>query len=266
MRRLAVLLLSACAGEDATPVTPDARDPECLDVAERTHACTVAIEASVFDFVTLTPYAGRPVLAQSTAWDVPRLFPLGCEPLFLGHADATGQLSLPQASCASIAYPPILFITVEGGAPDPRAPTAWDRRLSCDASGTCEQVFADIPVPSQALVASWRQELAAGGMSRADAGGLALFQYLGGDGLPAAGVVATSFLGVPLAPGTGVRFLDGDRQTLLPAETGETGASGMAMAIGLTSVGGIRNADYWPPSGLLIADGWVFVETLDQRK
>jgi hypothetical protein len=195
---------------------------------------------------------------------VPRLFPLGCEPLFLGPADGAGQLSLPQASCASIVYPPILLITVEGGTPEPRAPTAWDRRLTCNDSGICSEVVADIPAPSQALIAAWRQGLAAGGMPRAEVGGLALFQYLDVDGRPVAGVVPTSSFGVPLAPGTAVRFLADDRQTLLPANTGVTGASGMSMAIDLVSVGGIRDADYWPPSGLLLAEGWVFVETLDQ--
>jgi hypothetical protein len=91
---------------------------------------------------------------------------------------------------------------------------------------------------------------------------LAVLQYSERDGRPAAGVVPTDFSGRPIS----ARFLADDRQTLLPPSTQFTGASGIAI-VGAGSVqaaaGGIRNRDFWPPTGVLFADDWVFVESLD---
>jgi hypothetical protein len=258
MRRLLTfLLVSGCVQHEGCALHfPDASvTPHCLTEAERDHSCEVTIEGQVLDLVTLQPFPGRPTLSQTTAFDVDGDFPVGCPPLATVVPEADGRFGLAHASCRSNESSPVLLLTVEGGFPDPRAPTAWDRRLLCGGDGRCSPVTAEIWAPSQAVVAAWRQEFG-GSPTR----GLAVLLYNESDGRAAAGVLPTSFNGEPIS----ARFLADDRRTLLPPETRLTGGSGIAIVGEVEpAVGGIRNRDYWRPTGLLFADNWVFMESLD---
>ncbi len=272
--RIAPVLL-ACAGcldlssggpaADAGPTADVPNAKPCLDDADRSHACTVPVTARVVDFATRQPVTGRPRIDVTTAWDTyPGAFPDGCAPLSSQTLPAGGTFQDPAASCRSRLFPPYLLLVIEGGSPDARALTAWDRHLVCVVDH-CQPVDADVWVPSAADVAAWRAELAAGGMPRADARGLVLFQYNELGGGTAAGVVPQRY-GLIYHPGSEVRFLDVDRRTLLPVGTTATGPSGLAIigvdvsAFEAGSVGGKRGSDEWRENGVFFVDGWIFVE------
>ncbi|HKA88027.1 MAG TPA: hypothetical protein VKE22_10190 [Haliangiales bacterium] len=274
--RIAVVAL-ACAGchlnlggpsADAGPSADVANAKPCLEDADRTHACTVPITARIVDFVTRQSVTGRPRIDVTTAWDTyPGAFPDGCASLSSQTLPAGGTFDDPSASCRSRLFPPYLLLIVEGGSPDPRARTAWDRHLACVVD-RCTAVVADVWVPSAADVAAWRAELAAGGMPRAGVRGLVLFQFNERGGGTAAGVVPAHY-GLVYRPGTEVRFLDADRRTLLPAGTTATGPSGLAV-VGVDvgdyeagAIGGTRGSDVWRDTGVFFVDGWIFVEDQD---
>jgi hypothetical protein len=238
---------------------PDALVQRCLDGDARTNECSADVAMRVVDFTT-----GAPVPAEvslSTAWDTVPPFPVTCPPLATVTAAADGTVAT-LAPCDSVLRDPVLLVLVTGG---DRAPTGWDQKLDCGAGPVCGSARGDLAVPSAALAAEWRAELAAGGMPGAATRGLVLFLFRERDDSPAAGVraVTGTLAPVTLAPGIEVRYVAADRRALLPAATETTGESGLAViAVDeiVGTVGGRRGEERWVEQGVLVADGWFFLE------
>ncbi len=266
------VLVSGCGGgddggaPDATP-QPDATPPPpgCIQPDTRDNH-TVTVSGTVRDWATDQPVVGANV-DVNTAWDVQGNFPvtaaLMCPPIVSLTTDVNGQFGPAMIEIGSSVEPPITIFMVTGAGV---APTASDARVGGCTAVDCGNQGHIMSVPSEALAAAWRAELATGGMPNAAQRGLVLFQYRELAG-PAAGVEALegTLVVSPLALGTQVRFLEADLTTLAPATQAVTLASGVAV-IGLdvtdnaTFIAGRRGADMWTGIGVLLPDGWFFLE------
>jgi hypothetical protein len=229
---------------------------------------TVTVSGAVRDWVTGDPVAGATV-DVNTAWDVDGNFPdtpaLMCPPIISFTTNMNGQFGPAQISIGSSLEPPITIFMVSGGG---RARTASDARVGGCMLGVvdCGNQGHIMMVPSESLAAEWRAELEAGGMPNAAQRGLTLYLFneLAG---PAAGVEALEGTLVvrPLMPGIEVRYMNADRATLAIASQTTTLASGVAV-IGLDAtdneafVAGRRGGESWTGLGVLMVDGWFFLE------
>jgi hypothetical protein len=263
----------ACGGDDdgvppafdagPEPAPDAAADvPGCVPAAQRETA-TVIVSGRVIDFATRDPVIGAQV-EVNTAWDIAANFPEDCPPLATLTTDTQGRFGPETVAVGSPELPPFVIFLVGGG---DRAPTASDQRLiGCEDGGDCGNLGHTIAAPSAALGDDWRAELEADGMPEAGGRGLVLFEYRDLQGA-SAGVVPTRGQEAPvdLVPATEVRFLAADRSDLMPAVTTATTASGVAI-IGIDHVdhvayvGGHEGERTWQPTGVLIADGWFFLE------
>lgn len=254
-------LCSACMlGDDSGPAPVP---PGCVDSTTRETA-TVNVSGTIRDFTTLQPVAGA-TIDLTTAWDVTSNLPAAACPL-LGSvtSDEAGRFGLVAIAAGSSQQPPIVLFMVRGGG---RAPTLSDNR-TCTAA-TCD-LGHDIAAPSAALAASWRADLAAGGMADAAHHGLIAFLYKEADGAPAEGVEPLASVDpIVVRPGLDVRFVGPDRGALLPATQATTSSSSVAL-LGVANpttatdheidVAGRRGMDTWSATGTLVADDFIFVE------
>lgn len=286
MRATVMLGLTLCAGcelyfgdDDSPPLVPDARvgqppdagPADCLPETSRTADCEVDVGGELVDFTTGAP-VGPAQLRVTTAWDtVPFFPPVSCPALGFVTAGADGLFDALDVRCDSPAHPPVLLVTVDdppGGA-DLLAPFAVDQRLTCLTSPPqdCGSAGGVIAVPSAAMASAWRTELAAGGMPNAAQRGLVLYAFFELDGSPATGVVPTIREGTVdrvLIAGTEVRFVAGDLESLVRADAGMTGTSGIAiiaLAGDAALIGGLRGTERWDPVGVMVSPGWWFYET-----
>ncbi len=285
-------LLSGCNNDSDGPGTPDPNalipsplyEPQtCVAADRRTVACRVDVSGAVVDFATLTTISSGAEVKVNTAWDTIPMSPELCPALATIPSDL-GVFGASDVRCDDVTTQPILALLVDDapGQPDRLAPTIADRRLTCadDPQHTygiaCDPLDMDVAVPSSALAAAWRAELATGGVALAQTRGLVIYRFNEVDGSPAAGVsprgqavvvdAAGHITASPihtLVPGAEVRFLADDRATLLPGDTQVTGASGLAI-IALPSeiafIGANRGATTWNDVGVMLRDGWFFLE------
>src|SRR5262245_63194798 len=128
--------------------------------------CVVDVNGTIVDFVSGDAYPGAPAVEVTTAWDTIPPFPAGCPALAAATPDGTGTFRLENASCASPLFPPVLLVTVTGGAAAPRAATATDARLAC-ATSDCGLFEVAVRAPAEELGTTWRTDLAADGMANA---------------------------------------------------------------------------------------------------
>jgi hypothetical protein len=263
-------MLGGCfwGGDDEPPpdaALPDAAPPGTCVPDQLRDDRTASVSGQVVDFASKAPVAGATV-EVTTAWDVNGGFPVGCPMQGTFTTDDQGRFGPALVAIGSSINPPIVLFKVTGAG---RAPTASDARAICSGAD-CGNLGHTIAAPAEALAATWRTELAAGGMNDAATRGLVLFEFREMDGAPAAGVTPTQGQAtmVDLEPGTQVRFLDADRSTLLGAAEGVTGGSGVAVigvgTSGVAYVAGRRDADRWNALGVLLPGGWWFLE--DERK
>jgi hypothetical protein len=245
---------------------------QCLTQQQRSVACHYDVSGTVVDLATQAAVTDPVELHLTTAWDDPPwLFPPdACPPLAEQSVGSGGAFSLMSAPCDSPAHPPFALVEVVPGPGGSVAKTAWDYKLTCGAvsdPADCGAVMATLATPSDAVVQAWRAQMLADGMPNADTRGLALIMYRETDGTPAAGVqptLAENTMELPLPPGTAVRFLAADRMTLVRADAVSTGVSGLTI-VALPNdsngrVGGVRAADSWPPTGIIVSPGWIFSE------
>lgn len=266
---MVLILACGCGGggggddPDAAEAQPDAGPPPpgCIQNDVRDDH-TVTVSGSVRDWVTGNPVAGATV-EVNTAWDVDGNFPplLGCPPIVTLTTDSNGQFGPAMIQAGSTTEPPIMMYMVSGAG---LARTASDARLGNCMGVDCGNQGHPMRVPSETLVQGWRTELELGGMPLAATRGLVLFDFRELAG-PAAGVIPQDGSLVDLVAGTEVRFLEDDRMTLAPATATATTPAGVAL-IGVdavdneSQVAGRRGGDTWLPTGVLVTDGWVFLE------
>jgi hypothetical protein len=252
---------------DGEPPPADASPPNvpgCI-TAETRATERVPVVGQVVDFVTGDPVAGVTV-DITTAWDVEGYVPRAeCPLLARATTDDTGQFGPLTVSAGSTEQPPILLFLVHGG---DRANTSLDARAPCPIGEDCRRLEVTIPAASAELDATWRAELAAGGMADAATRSLVAFRYKNTDQTGAAGVVPNEGLGTPrtLVPNIEVRFLAADRATLTARGETDTTASGIALigrdtGTGRVDIGGVRGAtEQWHRLGCLLSSGFTFFE------
>ncbi len=261
-----VALLAGCSEDDGEHFTlPDASPPPGACVQANTREKhTITVSGSILDWGTLDPVPAAQV-EMNTAWDVIGNWPDGCPPLATLTTDAGGNFGPVTVEVGSIVEPPILFYRITGAG---IAPTASDARATNCLPDTadCGSQYHLIRVPTEALATAWRAELESGGMPGAATRGLVLFTYwdtnygTAPDVTPLEGPAP----GRNLIVDTEVRFLQDD-DTIAPAGQAVTLDSG-AILVGLdttageASIGGQTQFMEWDPTGVLIRDGWIFVE------
>jgi hypothetical protein len=248
---------------DASPPPVDAASPPpCISADVRARK-TVEVRGAVVDFVTGAPIAGVTV-DITTAWDVPvpGFPPAACPLLATVTTGPDGRFGPVSVLAGSLFNPSIVLFMVHGA---DRADTASDNKTCSDSVCTLDHTIA---APAAALVASWRTELAAGGMTDAATNGLIAYLFKNADGTPAAGVTAQiddNFAPRDLRAGEEVRYLAGDRSAVAAAGQRTTTDSGVAL-IGLAAVeadsyvAGRRSTQTWPATGCLMQPGWIFLE------
>jgi hypothetical protein len=270
-------------GGDDLPDRPDAAPPGTpgCPAPETGEHSTVILAGEVTDYVTGAPIAGAEVLIN-VAWEGDNPFPTECAPLATLTTSEDGRFGPSEVDLGARYFQPILLFRVVG---EGIADTASDQTLDCGDEVDCGNLAHAIAAPSRELVAAWRAELADGGMPEADTRGLVLFEFRNPDATPAANVVPWNgfFYEDALVPDTQVRFLEPDRATVAPTETLTTTDSGVAV-IGIDPfeeeterggeefdsgdtvayISGTRVAQHWDQTGVLMTDGWVFLEDKQQ--
>jgi hypothetical protein len=250
---------------DASPPPPDAAPPaECIGVDVRARK-TVVVSGTVVDFATGAPVAGATV-DITTGWDTPvPAFPSPECPLIATLTSGPdGTFGPATVLAGSVLDPSIMLFMVHGA---DRANTASDNRTCPDTTCTLDHTIA---APSATLAATWRTELAAGGMTDAATNGLIAYLYKNSDGSPAAGVTAQLVDVFPaamhdLTVGGQVRYLADNRTTVTGTSQRTTTTGGVAL-IGFEAVesssfiAGRRSADTWEPTGCFDEPGWIFLE------
>jgi hypothetical protein len=258
-------LLVACTD----PPLPDRLDePDVAISANCTGGTTeVQVAGTVVDRTTGAPIAGATV-DITEAWAAAHSFPAaGCR---LGRmtTDAAGRFGPMMVT--STDSEPIMVMLVKGAG---RAPTISDRRVSC-LFGACTMVDEVIAAPSEGLADYWREELYAGGMPYALNRGLVAYTFLDSVDVPASGVSVTRMRDNLLdsepkriEPGSEARFIGADGMTLEDPDHEATSTSGSLLigsdggTQGYFRVGGDRPLLHWPSVGVIVATGWIYVET-----
>ncbi|CAN5696374.1 hypothetical protein BH11MYX3_BH11MYX3_23520 [soil metagenome] len=228
----------------------------------------VEVSGTVVDVITGAPIAGASV-ELTQAWTSARSFPRdGCR---LGGAttDAAGRFG-PVLVRATDDSPTIVMLVTGAG----RAPTIADRDASCLFD--CRPIDERIEAPSLDLATRWRQDLYDGGMEYALNRGLVAYTFMDHKDAPSPrvtpGRINDDFLfeGVDertLEPGSEVRFLGPDRATLADPGVAETTPSGRVLigskgdASGYFRVEGKHESTSWPSVGVIVATGWIYVES-----
>ena len=251
---------------DANPPPPpgDAPPPSCISADDRARK-TVVVSGTVIDFATGAPVVGATV-DITTAWDTATpAFPSPQCPLIATLTSGPdGKFGPATVLAGSVFDPSIMLFMVHGA---DRANTSSDNRTCPDATCTLDHTIA---APSAALAATWRTQLAAGGMTDAATNGLIAYLYKNTDQTPAAGVTAQLTEVFPassrdLIVGSEVRYLAADRTTVTGTSQRTTTAGGVAL-VGFEAVesasfiAGRRSADTWEPTGCFDEPGWFFLE------
>lgn len=269
MRQLLIVLGLAACGDaevtpDAMPVPADA--PAGCTSPEELAEVTLVVSGSVTELATGAPLAGVTV-DVARAWSA-RGFPgSDCPVLGTLTTDAAGRFGPASIAAGpgpgTVSTGQYLAFLVRG---DGVADTVSDVRYSC--RGACTLPDHAIAAPSRDRAASWRAELARGGMFDAATRGLVAFTFREGDGRPAAGVTVLAGTVVspqPLTVAHELRFVDATG-ALAPTAQAVTLAPGLAVLVddgaagAGTYVAGERGDERWSATGSILADGWIFVE------
>lgn len=233
-------------------------------------ACTmgdteVEVSGTVVDRQTKAPVAGAQV-DITEAWAGDRGFPMaGCR---IGRAVTGPDGRFGPITVKTTADPTIAMLVTGAG----RAPTIADRSPGCLFS--CGDVDEYIEAPSADLGDYWRAELYAGGMEYALNRGIVAYRFQDSALAPAGNVTPKrrqdSVLDTELHdldPGSEVRFVAADGATLAPPEQKTTTAAGEVLVgregnlQGYFDVVGERPDLHWGGVGVIVATGWIYVET-----
>ncbi|HEY5927858.1 MAG TPA: hypothetical protein VIV11_39500 [Kofleriaceae bacterium] len=261
-----ILLISSLPACATPPLEERLDEPDVAIPADCAAGATeIEVNGTVTDFATGEPVAGA-TIDITEAWASTRSFPTnGCR-IGTTTTDATGKFGPLRVNALDSS--PILAFLVTGAG---RAHTIHDKSVGCLLG--CYVPSQDIVSPSQELVDEWREELFAGGMEYALNRGLVVYRYHDVEGNPAPGVTpvyernALSDDDRALRPGSEVRFIDVDRQTLADIDQRRTLGAGAALiggtpdAKGYFRVAGERGADRWPSLGVIAATGWIYFES-----
>ncbi|MEO7093671.1 MAG: carboxypeptidase-like regulatory domain-containing protein [Polyangiales bacterium] len=274
MRLIHLVCLPALLVACTDPPLPERLDePDVAISASCAEGTTeVSVAGTVIDHTTGVPVAGATV-DITEAWAAAQSFPAsGCRMARL-TTDASGRFG--PIMVKTYDSTPIMVMLVTGGG---RAPTIADRRVGCFFG--CTGIDETIAAPSEALAMSWREELYAGGMPYALNRGLVAFTFLDSVDAPASGVSvkrmrdtgldATNGLDLDihaLPLGTEGRFLSADGMELEKPDHDTTTYSGSLLAgsedakTGYFRIGGDKGIVHWPSVGVMVATGWIYVET-----
>jgi hypothetical protein len=267
---LLILSLPACATSplEERLAEPDVRVPNNCAVGDR----ELEVSGTLVDFTTGLPVAGARIdLTEAFSAASPSFPKTGCR---IGGTttDAEGRFG-PLMVRAVDTDPTLVFLVTGAG----RAPTAHDASIGCLFS--CYLPPQTIAAPTHELTDAWREDLYAGGMEYALNRGLVAYKFHDSAGRPASGVkpVYKAHLLADdqrlLDPGSEVRFVEPDRQTLALPDRASTTTAGVALiggtpdAKGYFRVGGERGTDWWASVNVITATGWIHVEsdTVDER-
>lgn len=262
---LLVLSLSSCVTSSYTPPQERLDEPDVeipLDCGPGT--TEIDVTGTVSDWTTGAPIADAKV-DITEAWATPNSFPTnGC----LIGSTTTGTDGTFSLRVSASSNGPILAFLITGAG---RAPTIHDKSVSCLFG--CNVAPQDIVAPSRELVDRWREELFIGGMNYALNRGLVVYRYHDASGTPADGVLpiyrrdAFDDEGRAFRPGSEVRFIDGDRETLGDYREQRTLGAGAALIGGAANtsgyfrVSGERGSDRWSSVGVIAATGWIYFDS-----
>jgi hypothetical protein len=266
MRAPTVILIASLPACATPPLEERLDEPDVAIPADCAFGTTeIEVSGSVIDFVTGQPVAGATV-DLTEAFTGSRTFPNnGCR-IGTTVTSAAGQFG-PVMVRAESASPVLVFLVTGAG----RAPTIHDKTVGCLLG--CNIAPQEIPAPTAELVEAWRADLFDGGMEYALNRGLVAYKFHDTAGNPAAGVTPIYRRDVfdderrVLDPGSQVRFLEPDRQTLALADRSTTLGAGTALigiranASGYFRVGGERGSDRWPALSVIAATGWIYFES-----
>jgi hypothetical protein len=245
--------------------------PERLDEADvaipgdcSTGTTEIQVSGTVVDRETQAPVAGANV-DITEAWLGDRGFPkAGCR---IGKATTGADGRFGPIMVRASADPTIVMLVTGAG----RAPTIADRNVGCIFG--CGNVDEWIAAPSADLATSWREDLYAGGMAGALNRGLVAYRFETTTRTPAPGVVPQRRMDLLdselhlLEPGAEVRFLAADRTTLAPPEQTSTTGSGEILVgrkgnlQGYFDILGDGLGLHWTSVGVIVATGWIYIET-----
>ena len=271
MRLIHIVWLPALLVACTDPPLPDRLDePDVAISATCSGGLTeVSVAGTVVDRETGAPIAGANV-DITEAWAASQSFPrAGCR-LGKTTTDAAGRFGPIKVRPVSAGTIIAMLVTGAG-----RAPTISDRRVSC-LFGSCTKVDETIQAPSEELAAYWRDELYMGGMPYALNRGLVAFTFLDSVNAPASGVSVTRMYDdiidsnrKPVVLGSEARFIAADGRSLEDSDHRATSSSGAVLigsdggTQGYFRVGGDRPQLHWPSVGVIVATGWIYIETGD---
>ena len=254
-------LLVACTDLPERLDEPDVAIPgDCSTGTEE-----VKVSGTVVDRETQAPVAGASV-DITEAWLGDRGFPMaGCR---IGKATTGSDGRFGPIMVRASDTPTIVMLVTGAG----RAPTIADRSVGCLFG--CGSVDERIAAPSAELATFWREELYAGGMEGALNRGLVAYTFETGAGTPAHGVVPMRRHDLlfdneihSFEPGAEVRFFGADRTTLAPPEQKSTTAAGEILVghegdiQGYFDIFGDGLGRHWIDVGVIVATGWIYIET-----
>ncbi len=267
MRSLVMMFAGLFAGCASPSLAEQLDEPDVAITGNCAGSTEIQVAGTIVDLVTGVPVPGASV-DLTEAWTASRSFPAdGCR-IGTATTDAAGRFG-PVSVRASDSDPVIVMLVTGAG----RAPTIADRSVSCVFG--CGSVDERIEAPSLDLATRWREELYAGGMEYALNRGLVAYTFVESDKAPSPDVVpahrSDNFLDTedagPLHPGSELRFLDADRETLASPDQSSTTSSGQALigragdSRGYFRVEGTRGTSRWPSVGVIVATGWIYVES-----
>ncbi len=226
----------------------------------------IKVSGTVVDRETQAPVAGAKV-DITEAWAGYEGFPkAGCR-LGTATTGADGRFG-PIKVHAGQSDPTIVMLVTGAG----RAPTIADHSVGCLFG--CSDVDERIAAPSAELATQWREELYAGGMKYALNRGLVAYTFQDSMLAPASRVTPMWYGQLILDPetheferGAEVRFLDEDAITLTAVERTTTTRSGQMLLgyegnlQGYYNVVGVRSPERWAGVGVIVATGWIYIET-----
>lgn len=261
------MLIPGLVAGCVSPLAERLDEPDVAITGNCSGSTAVEVSGTVVDSVTGAPVAGASV-ELTEAWASARSFPRdGCR---IGSAttNAAGRFG-PVTVRTGDSDPTIVMLVTGAG----RAPTIADRDANCLFG--CGSIDERIEAPSLELATRWRAELYDGGMEYALNRGLVAYTFLDDNDAPTLGVTPARrndnlFADPdlrPLEPGSDLRFLGPDRATLAEPSQSETLSSGRALigskgdARGYFRVEGTRYGRRWPSVGVIVATGWIYVET-----
>jgi hypothetical protein len=274
VRGVALVLLAAACDEpaeaccvDASPFDRPIDAGMCLEPEARVVECEFDLTGRAVDILSGAP-ATSGVVRLTTALDTNPPFPAdSCEVLDEIPLDENGELVALGAPCDGLSSDPFVLVML---ANSDLARVAMHHQIVCPPTGGgCSSWDVTLEAPPAAVASAWRTQLMDEGVDVSR--GLVLVRYVERDGSPSEGVSADIY--DPTLPMTlmdpWVRYVAADGQTLMPATTPGTTASGLALfsaALGdvvfRPRFSGRRfdpeGVAEWDPVPWITREGWIY--------